>query len=271
MHPERAYRAHGWCARIVLAALVATVSACAPKLGRIPTGPGNAFPDFAAAYQQSTEQCRGVRSLAAVLAVSGRAAGNRLPRVDIDAGFEAPGKALLELPAPGRAIFTFAANGDTATLILPRDGRVLQDAPSSETLEALTGIALGPDALRGIVSGCGFGAFTPSEGRSFDRGVASAQTADRTAYLENAQGQWRLIADRLGPWLVQYGDFAAGRPATIRLSSAKLDAGRTDLTIRTSQVDINQPLPPQAFTPEVPAGVKPITLDELRQAGPLGR
>jgi hypothetical protein len=61
-------------------------------------------------------------------------------------------------------------------------------------------------------------------------------------------------------------------PGSIRLRTPSAEASqRTDLTIRTSQVDIDRPIAPQAFTPEIPAGAKPLTLDQLRQAGPLGR
>jgi len=261
------------CARVVLAlALIVGSSACAPKLVQLPTGPGTPFPDSAAAYRQAITSCRELRTLVAVLAVSGRAAGQRL-RASIDAGFEAPDKAMLEFPAPGRPFFTFVANGTSSTLILPRDGRVLTGAPPADALEALTGIKLGPAELRSIVSGCGLGPIEPTEGRAYEGGRADATDGNRTAYLERIEGGWRLTADRRGPFVVLYSDFRGGRPSTIRLTSIKdSQAARgDDLTIRLSQVDIDQPIEPKAFTPEIPAGLTPITLEELRKAGPLGR
>ena len=251
--------------------LTVIAASCAPKLAPLPVGPGTAFPEFAAAYQQATDRCRGIRTIAAVLAISGRAAGQRF-RATVDAGFEAPDKALLELPAPGRPIFTFAAAGGSSTLVLAREGRVLQNAPPDETLEALAGVRLRPDELRAIVTGCGFGTADPSNGRSFDRVRGAVDVAGGAAYLDQSQGRWRLTGATKGPLEVRYADFVGERPSTIRLRTPAADSRqRTELTIRTSQVDIDQAIPPQAFTPEIPAGAKPLTLEELRQAGPLGR
>jgi len=209
--------------------------------------------------------------MAAVLEISGRAAGSRFPRAKIDAGFEAPGKVVLELPAPGRPFFTFAANGNTTTLVFPRDGRVLQNAPPADTLEALAGVSLDPDELRQIVAGCGFGG-EPSAGRLLNAEWTAIDAGRSVTYLQQVAGAWRLAASTRGPLEVRYADFAGGRPSTIRLRAAASNtAGATDLTIRTSQVDINEPIAATAFQPEIPPGARPMTLDELRQAGPLGR
>ena len=256
-------------------ALMVVATACGPKLPSLPTGTGSAFPEYATAYHQAVEACRGVRTFAAVLAIAGRAAGQRFPRANIDAGFEAPDKAMLELPAPGRPIFTFVASGHSSTLILARDGRVLEGAPPADTLEALTGIRLGPADLRAIITGCGFGSGEPTGGRTYAGGTASIDAGDVVSYLARRDDRWHLIAASRGPWEVFYDEFAAGRPAAVRLVSgpdaSRGHRGRTDLRIRLSQVDINQPIDARAFSPEIPAAAKPITLDELRQAGPLGR
>jgi hypothetical protein len=245
---------------------------CAPKLVSLPTGPGTSFPEYAAAYDQASTTCRDVRTLAAVLSISGRAAGHRFPRASLDAGFEAPDKAMLELPAPGRPIFTFAASGGAATLILGREGRVLRNAPPGDTLEALAGIRLGPDDLRAIVAGCGFGAGTASGGRAFSPGRAAVDVGPSVVHLEQDAGQWRIAGATREAFEVRYANFVSGRASTIRLRTVAGDASvRTDLTIRLSQVDVNQAIDPRAFAPEVPADARPLTLDELRQAGPLGR
>jgi hypothetical protein len=260
---------------VLVFALIVVSTACAPKLPSLSTGSGSAFPEYATAYQQAIEACRGVRTMAAVLAIAGRAAGQRFPRANIDAGFEAPDRVMLELPAPGRPIFTFVANGNSSTLILARDGRVLEGAPPADTLEALTGIRLGPADLRAIITGCGFGYGEPKGGRVFADGTAAIDAGDVVSYLARRDDRWQLIAARRGPWDVFYDEFVGGRPAAVRLVSSR-DAGqgnrgRTDLRIRLSQVDIDQPIDARAFSPEIPSGVRPITLEELRQAGPLGR
>jgi len=66
---------------------------------------------------------------------------------------------------------------------------------------------------------------------------------------------------------VHYSAFVLGRPTVLRLQAS--DASKADLTVRLSDVNINVPLEPQVF--EVNAGgADPLTLEELRRAGPLG-
>jgi hypothetical protein len=216
--------------------------------------------------------------MAAVLSISGHVGRSRF-RAKIDAGFEAPAKLRLDLPAPGKSIFQFVATGNDATLVFPRDERVLRHTPPAATLEALAGVPLGPEELRSIVAGCGFGSAQPTAGKSFGESWAAVDVAGATNWLQQTEGRWRLAAASRGPVEVRYSDFASGRPATIRLRTSgekKVDREvasdvETDLTIRLSQVDVNQTIAPEAFEVEIPAGATPMTLDELRQAGPLGR
>jgi hypothetical protein len=46
--------------------------------------------------------------------------------------------------------------------------------------------------------------------------------------------------------------------------------GATDLRIGLSQADLNVPLGAEVFRVKVPADALPISLAELRQAGPMG-
>jgi hypothetical protein len=257
---------------ILAAVLVlALTTACAPRLAPLPSNPGTPFPDAGDAYVRATEHCQKVQTMAAVLAISGRAAGDRF-RAKVDAGFAASGRVRLELPAPGKPFFVFVTNGNRATLVLPRDGRVLENAPPDKTLEALAGIDLDPDALRAIVAGCGFGAGIPTEGKAFGKGWAAVTVNQSTNWLQEIAGVWRLMAASRGPLDVRYADFANDRPSTIRLrTSPGTGPQATDLVIRLSQVDVNQPLGDDAFRVEIPADAKPLTLEELRRSGPLGR
>jgi hypothetical protein len=260
------------CSRQVLAiALVAVSTACAPKVPSLPTGTGVPLPDVDKVYLQAGARCRDVQSLLAVLDISGRAAGQRL-RASLDAGFQAPDSFRLELPAPGRPVFTFAAIGSGAILILGREGRVLKGAPPADVLDALTGVPFGPDQLREILTGCGFGVGTPTSGRLFSDGRAVIEAGPIVSYVvQGNDKQWGIFAARYREWQVFYETFASGLPTTIRLVSTGADRDRTDLRIRLSQVDINKPIDPSAFLPEIPADATPITLDQLRQAGPRGR
>lgn len=254
----------------VAAGLLALAAGCAPRLASLPTGPGAPLTDPSIPYAQATERCRDVRTLVAILGISGRAAGQRF-RASVDGGFEAPASVRLELPAPGRSYFTFVATGERATLLLGREGRVLRDAPAAATLEALAGIALTPEELRTIVSGCGFGPGQPANARTFDDEWAAMEIGAATIWLRQIEGTWRLAAVTRGALEVRYSDFGAGAPGVIRLRSPGQPGKTTDLTVRLSQVDINQPLGPEVFQLDIPPDARPLTLEELRQAGPLGR
>jgi hypothetical protein len=56
----------------------------------------------------------------------------------------------------------------------------------------------------------------------------------------------------------------------VRISRELPGDARVDLTIGISQVETNMTLPPEAFTIDVPPGAMPMTLAQLRAAGPLG-
>ena len=176
-------------------------------------------------------------------------------------------------PFGGRPVFVLTASDTGATLVLPRDGRVLRDEPAARIVEALAGVPLGAVELRAAVTGCGLsGATAPEAGQTYASGWATVKLSDATAYLRRVEGAWRLLAAARGGVTVYYTDFAGGRPATVRVrAGAAGDAAAADITLRASQVEVNVPLTDRAFSADVPEGATPMTLDELRDAGPLGQ
>jgi hypothetical protein len=204
--------------------------------------------------------------MTATLGLSGRAGSQRL-RGRVDAGFAAPSEARLEGRAPfGRPVFILVARDDaTATLVLPRDNRVLRAAAPAAIVEALAGVALTPAELRAALAGCGFGG-DPADGRAYGDWLA-IDTPGATTYLRRQDGRWRLLASTRGPLTIEYRDLAGGRPSTVRMRTAS-DA-HTDLTVRLSDVNVNVPLEPAVFQVDIPEGADALTLDELRRAGPL--
>lgn len=248
---------------------LAVVAGCAPKPPILPTGAGSPFPDFKSAYDEATTSCRAIKTITASMALSGKAGTMKL-RGRIDAGFEAPARARLEGRAPfGKPVFILVADGGRGTLVLPRDDRVLRDAPPDQIVEALAGVRLGPDALRTVVTGCGLIVGEPSGGRTFGNGWAAVSLPGGTTYLRKAADKWEVAAATGGSLTVTYADYAAGRPATIRLRAESTGAN-ADLTVRLSDVEINTTLHPDAFKVDLPERAVPLTLDELRRAGPLG-
>ncbi len=78
---------------------------------------------------------------------------------------------------------------------------------------------------------------------------------------------------RRDPWIptIDYADFSGGRAGTVHVRTAPVPGGAAaDLTLRISQLQINVPLGPEVFEYEVPSDWAPLTLEELRRAGPLG-
>lgn len=253
--------------------LLFLVSACGAKRFTPPAGPGTRYPGYAAAVEQATGECRGVKTMTATLSLSGRAGDQKL-RGRVDAGFAAPSEARLEGRAPfGRPVFILVARDDvSATLVLPRDNRVLREAAPAAIVEALAGVALAPGELRAAIAGCGFGGAAPTDGRAYGDWLA-IDVRDGTHYLRRVDGRWRLMASTRGPLTIEYRDFASGRPSTVRMratGSGPVSGAQADLTVKLSDVHINVPLEPEVFRVEVPAGADPLTIEELRRAGPLG-
>jgi hypothetical protein len=246
-----------------------------------PTGAATSDPTAAAAFEAATASCRGFRSIEGELALSGRAGGERV-RGRVLTGLEAGGAVRLEAPAPfGAPFFILAGKDEQATLVLPRERRVLKDTAVSALLERLTGLALGADDLRLIVSGCLVDRATPADGRQFPGGWQAVTIGpERVAYLRTVQGRPTLVAADYGPWRVDYSQHAGGFPRVVRVRSAaapaKADArasadrtGEIDITARVEQLEVNTQINPRAWSVDVPSDADPMTLDELRSIAPL--
>jgi hypothetical protein len=264
--------------RIILSSIVlaclAPVAACAPRPIVLPSGPGEAFPEFRAAFEAATRECAGVRTWSAEMGIAGRA-GRAKFRGRAFAGLARPGALRLEGLAPfGQPAFILVAREGRATLLLPRDRRVLHHDSAAAIVEALTGVAIGPDEMRQVVTGC-VSESGPVGGRSFGGRWHAVDLADAsTLFLRPADGAWRIEAGLRAGLTVEYGRFAGLRPERVRLRGAPAQAGpqdaTADLTLTISQVEINVTLDAAVFTVEVPSDAVPLTLQELRDAGPLG-
>jgi hypothetical protein len=225
--------------------------------------------DVAAVHTGVSATCRGIRTLTGELALSGRAGTQRL-RGRVIAGFERAGSMRLEGVAPfGPPAFVLAARPGSAVLLLPRDERVLRNADARDVLGALSGVPLAPADLLAVLTGCVVPDPVPAAGRLHERGWASIELNDgATVYLQQAGGAWQVRAARRAPWDIEYGQWLGGLPRTVRLQALQ---GPTpvDVTVGVSQLETNMDIPASAFTLDVPPNTMELTLDELRQAGPL--
>ena len=242
---------------------------CAPRLVTLPTDPGAPLPDFAAIHKSAAASCSGVRTLTAELSLSGRAGGQAV-RGRAIVGFERPASIRLEGVAPfGPPAFILAGSGASATLYLPRDDRVLRNARAEDILGALTGVGLGPADLLAVLTGCVTAMPAAASGRLHENGWAAIDLTDgTTVFLERAGAAWRPRAARRPGWLIGYPAWQGAFPAMVRLQATD-PAIRMDLSAGISQLEVNTPIDPAAFMVNVPDDALSLTLDELRDAGPL--
>jgi len=251
-------------------AIVIALSGCAAKRISLPTDPGTPLPDFAQIHSQVSSACNGARTLTAELALSGRAGRQRL-RGRVVAGFERPGSMRLEGVAPfGPPAFILAARAGEATLLLPRDNRVVRGAKAEDILGALTGVALAPADLQAVLTGCVVAMPRAIDGRLHSGGWASIDLdGGAVIYLRQESGMWQVRAARRGDWRIEYPMWEGAFPSVVRLLS-DATAQRIDLTAQVSQREVNVDLDASAFALNVPAGARPLSVDELRENGPLG-
>jgi hypothetical protein len=246
---------------------------CGAPLMKLPAGPGAPASDAVEALVQATAVCRGVRTLTAEVAASGKVSGQRF-RVRLSAGVAAPASARLEAVAPfGPPIFILAATNDEATLLLPRDDRVLQRGRSAEVLDAVAGVPLSAADLHAVLTGCAPAA-TGAEGRELGADWRLVNDTTAGALYLHRQGPsqpWQLVSVVGRAWRVDYRDPLNGLPRAIRVTSVAGDRDSDasfDVTLALSQVETNVALGADVFRVDVPRTAKPITLDELRHARP---
>jgi len=258
-------------AAAVLAAFLTT--ACGAPLMKLPSGPGAPAPDAADAFIQATLACRAVSSITAEGGVTGSISGRRM-RARLIVGLAAPASARLEAFAFSQQVFIFVARATDATLFLPREGRALRHGRPDEVLEAVTGVPVDAAGLRLTLTGCGPASAVTVTGRQLgeDWRVVTARTSDLYLRRESRAAPWRLVAavhrDPGRPeWRAEYREFQNGFPQSIRIASA--DQEQFALQLALSQVDIDVPLAAAAFEIRIPPGAEPITVEELRDNGPL--
>jgi len=162
-----------------------------------------------------------------------------------------------------------------ATLLLPRDERILEHGRPADVLGAVAGVPLSAGDLYVTLTGCAPGIAGPQgNARGPDWRVLESDGTELYLRRDGASQPWRLAAvirrpPNGTPWQAEYRDHQSGLPRTLRLTS--LDAPGSsafDLTLRLSQVETNVALEAPVFSVEVPRSASPITLDELRNARP---
>jgi hypothetical protein len=255
--------------RLASTVVVLLLSAgCAPARLTLPTGQGTPLPDFQSPLHEATVACAGVRTLTGELQLSGRVAGQRL-RGRALVGLAEPDRLRLEGLAPfGPPAFILAAREGTSTLLLPRDNRVLRDAPPASVLEALSGARLAPADLMAVLSGCGVPRRDGVRGSTFGEWIVIDLDGGARLYLRRQPASWMVVAALWDNWRLEYGRRDGAFPADVRLVSSAA-AAPVELQVRASGIEVNGELGPDAFEVNVPPDAAAIGLDEIRESGPL--
>lgn len=260
---------------LVLAAAL-NAAACGAPLLKLPAGPGAPVSDGADVFASATAACASVTNISVEAAVSGNIDGQRI-RGRLLVGVVVPSSFYIEAPAPfGAPVFILGSVDGDATLLLPRDRRVLEHGKPQDILEAIAGVPLDARDLRTTLTACpAIDALAGAEARAFGADWRELATEGSRAYLRRASAAapWQLVSltsQRPDGWRTDFDQFVNNLPRRVRLLRAE-GSRRFDLRLALSQVDAQATLDPQAFRVSIPAGTQPVTIDELRAGGPLTR
>jgi hypothetical protein len=253
-----------------IALVLAASAACAPFRFVPPADAGVPVADAAGLWQKVAAPCLGVKSMTAELALSGRAGGTRI-RGRVQSGFAGNAMMRLEGVAPfGQPVFILVSTPSAARLLLPRDERLVSAPDAQDILEALVGVRLQAHMLMAALAGCAMRDMPTSATAHGD--ITRLVFADGEAFIRTRGPQMRIVAARARSFLIEYPDEVASGPwpRRVRISRQMPGDQGVDLTIDLSQIETNITLPPEAFTIDVPPGTMPMSLQQLRAAGPLG-
>jgi outer membrane lipoprotein-sorting protein len=256
-------------ARLAVLASVCFVAACAARAPVRPAGTSTPDPAAIDAFTQATKSCAGLKTITGALRLSGKAGSEKI-RGTLHTGLEAPASVRFEAVAPfGQPFFILAGRDNRASLLLPRDNRVLPDASVPDVLERLTGLSLGASDMRLILTGCLSDRMQPADGRSWSSGWRAVTVGDGvTAYLKAINGAPAVVAADRGAWRIDYADHLNGWPRSVRIRSAE-GATTIDITAAIEGLEVNTPIDARAFEIEAPAGAARMTIDDLRSVTPL--
>jgi hypothetical protein len=232
-----------------------------------PSGAGEAFPEAAAAWAEAARACRGASTYAATIRVHGRAGPDRLNATMIGLVTAADEISLTVPMMFGPPVFVLGGTGSRAMLWLPRDHRVLA-ARADEIVEALTGLRLAPRVLLAVLSGCVGQSRVMTTSARFGQ-VGAITSEDARVFVERRDARWRTTRGLTAGVIVEYRDIQGDWPRALRVTT---EPGRTpavDLTMTLEQLEVNVAHAARDFVVSYTADAVPMTLDDLRAAGPL--
>jgi len=191
--------------------------------------------------------------------------------IDAVAALPAFARVVNTVPVPGARLTIGGTAGSSDAVVLAALARRLPTRFFVVVTEGVPQAERWLADLQAILTGCVVAAPQPTEGRRYANGWASIDLAGgATIFLQpTAGGTWTLRAARRAGWQIEYPAWSGGFPQTVRLQATQ-PALMVDLTVGLSQIETNKDLEDAAFNVNVPRDAEAITLDELRESGPLG-
>ena len=198
--------------------------------------------------------------------------GERRLRGDVLAALARPASLrLVGVAAFGAPGFVLVAEPESATLVLPRDRRVVLGATADELLEALAGLSLGAEDFRSVLTGCLVPDPRPIDARLHENGWIAVRVADEaTLYIHTFDDAPVVVAGDRPGLTVWYSDHVRGLPRRVDVRAVDTAGFVTEFTATLSQVSINIELDPEVFVVQIREDYVPMTLEQFRgSAGPL--
>jgi hypothetical protein len=252
---------------LFLAAMLVAAACSSVTLFVPPAGPGAPAPEGEPALAEAVERCRDIKTITAIMRLRGRLGDRRVPSVTLRGAATIDGHVRLMLSAAGSTRFVVSGRAGTATVYLHDDNRTLT-APAEDIVEALIGMRISPVRLLRVLTGC---ITMDPTFRGAERlgDLMRVRTADAQLVLVSADGRWRTIWGRFDELNVEYRAYENGAPMQVLLGTDQTHDPRVQLQLTIDERTVDDPLAPEAFDYRPPPGAEPMTLEELRQTGPL--
>lgn len=264
-------------ARTAVAAFVVGVAAaCAPAIQvRLPDPAGGTPDAIGHRTVASLSSACSTTTVTANVGVAGRVGRQRV-RGTLQVGTARPGRVRIDAVAPfGVPIFVLASDGETTTLVLPRERAFIRGASVAQILDALIQVPLTADDLAAVLLACPRTPVDDERSRQLVDGEVSAADAEGVTAFARVAPSARLTGllfpvspERARRVAVAY-PLASSSRRVVDVEVGTMPAAAAQLRLTLSDVETGAVLGPEAFIAVVPDGARALSLDELRRLSPF--